>query len=118
MKSLKFISVVLSALIALLFLPVSPAGAAVNTVCAGSLPTGWVKTNDFWDPTRCGNPSRITYNVWNIASYYDQPVGAIMTVCSNQLPVGWVTINTQWDPTSCGHPSRITQNMWTIQRLS
>ena len=59
MKSLKFISVILSALTALLFLPVSPAGAAVNTVCAGSPPTGWVKTNDFWDPTRCGNPDGV-----------------------------------------------------------
>ncbi|MEV0382039.1 hypothetical protein [Nonomuraea sp. NPDC050643] len=102
---------------ALVALPGVPADAAiVRTVCAWNVPAGWVKTDDTWDPTRCGNPTSIVYNVWTIESYYDKPIGWNMTVCAGWQPVGWAVTNTRWDPTRCGHPTSIVSNMWTIQR--
>jgi hypothetical protein len=93
---------------------------AIIDVCAGSpIPSGYIKTNDHWDPTKCGNPSSIDYNVWTLTRYIDKPVGTIMDVCANApVPQGWVVIGTRWDPTSCGHPSAIDQNIKRIQRVS
>lgn len=83
------------------------------------VPSGWIKVDDRWDPTRCGNPTSIVYNVWVIRKYIDLPVGTVLNVCASaSTPSGWVEINTRWDPTSCGHPSRITQNISVIRRIS
>ena len=92
----------------------------VMDICANSpVPNGWIKTNDYWDPTRCGNPSRITYNVWTIERFDNQPVGSVMNVCAGApTPNGWVIVNTSWDPTRCGHPAMITPNIKQIRRLS
>ena len=34
---------------------------------AADRPAGWIKINDLWDPSNCGSPTTITYNVWVIA---------------------------------------------------
>ncbi|TMQ93566.1 hypothetical protein ETD83_25150 [Actinomadura soli] len=103
----------------LLVLPAGPANAATERVCAGddNVPQGFVKVNDYWDPTRCGNPSSIFPNVWVIESYTDKAVGDEMVVCSGWRPAGWSTLNSFWDPTRCGNPGPITNNMWSIKRL-
>ncbi|MBF8186830.1 hypothetical protein ITP53_13970 [Nonomuraea sp. K274] len=98
-------------------LPAAPANAAVGTVCAWSVPAGWVKTNDQWDPTRCGNPTAIVNNVWTIETYYDKNIGAVMNVCRGWVPTGWTTISSRWDPTRCDHPTAIYDNVYTIRRL-
>jgi hypothetical protein len=96
----------------------SPASAATSTICTGSpVPFGWIVTNDSWDPTRCGNPPTISYNVQTITSHYDQPLGTTLTVCTYApVPPGWTVTSMRWDPGSCGHPSFISNNISTIQR--
>jgi hypothetical protein len=89
-----------------------------QTVCAGQLPNGWVKVNDSWNPTTCGNPHTISYNVWEIERYDDKPVGYIMTICNQSIPNGWVKISDSWNPTCCGHPSSISNNVIQIKRLN
>ena len=91
----------------------------ILTACTSSgTPAGYVKINDNWDPTSCGSPTTITYNVSTYRRYDNKPVGTYMTVCSGQQPAGWVMTNSHWDPTSCGHPSSIFDNMWQIRRIS
>ena len=65
------------------------------------MPAGWIKTNDSWNPTSCGNPSEITYNVCTITQYANLPLDSQLTVCADAPgPNGWVVTNTAWDPTS------------------
>jgi hypothetical protein len=92
----------------------------VMNICSSSpVPAGWIKVNDHWSPTSCGNPTSIVYNVWTIETYQDKPVGAVMNVCASApTPAGWVDINTYWSPTSCGHPTSIVHNMKQIRRVS
>jgi hypothetical protein len=89
-----------------------------QTVCAGQLPAGWIKINDSWNPTSCGNPTSITYNVWQIERYDDKPVGASMTACFATVPAGWAMTSSWWNPTTCGHPTSITNNVMSIKRLN
>jgi len=91
----------------------------VQNVCAGSpIPAGWITTNDHWDPTSCGKPTQIVYNVLTITRYDNQPVGAVMNVCAGApTPNGWVVTNSFWDPTSCGHPTQIVSNISQIKRI-
>lgn len=60
----------------------------VQDVCAGSVPAGWIKVNDRWDPMACGKPSSIIYNVWTIERYSDKPVGSVMNTCFGTPPSG------------------------------
>jgi hypothetical protein len=94
--------------------------APTQEICAGSpVPDGWIKTNDSWNPTSCGNPSAITYNVWTITQYANLPIDSQLTVCADApVPNGWVVINTAWDPTSCGHPTNMVNNVKTIKRVN
>jgi hypothetical protein len=94
-------------------------GAILQTqnVCAGSLPPGWIKINDAWNPTVCGNPTRIAYNVWTIQQFTDQPRGAIIQACSAAVPSGWALVGTTWNPTVCGHPMSKQSNVMAIKRL-
>jgi hypothetical protein len=100
-----------------------PAPLALGTilqaqnVCAGSLPPGWIKINDAWNPTVCGNPARVDYNVWTIQRYSDQPKGAIIYACSAAVPSGWAIVGTAWNPTVCGHPNSKQSNVMAIKRL-
>lgn len=89
-------------------------------ICAGSpVPTGWIKVNDKWSPTSCGNPTSIVYNVWIIERYDNKPVGTQMSVCASApTPPGWVVVNKFWSPTRCGHPSAIVNNMKRIRRVN
>jgi hypothetical protein len=89
-----------------------------QNVCAGSVPAGWIKINDAWNPTVCGNPTSITYNVWIIQQLYDQPVGAIIHACKATIPSGWAIVGTAWNPTVCGHPTTNQSNVMAIKRLS
>lgn len=86
-------------------------------ICAGSrVPDGWIKVDDQWSPTTCGNPSNIVYNVWTIERYDDKPKGSVMDVCASETtPKGWVEVGTAWQPTCCGHPANITRNVKRIQ---
>lgn len=89
-------------------------------ICANSpVPAGWIKVNDHWDPTICGRPTSIVYNVWTIQRYDNKPVGTYLTVCAQApTPSGWVLVDTRWDPTRCGYPhSTIVRNMKQIKRV-
>lgn len=90
----------------------------ITTICAGQVPTGWIKIDDDWNPLRCGNPTSISYNVWTIARYDKQPVGMVMRVCAGVVPSGWVKIDSSWNPQDCGHPTRISDNVMTIRRTN
>lgn len=92
----------------------------VMEICCGSpVPSGWIKVNDHWDPTRCGRPTSIMYNICTIERYDNKRVGLLMEVCAGSpTPNGWVTENTFWDPSRCGHPSSIIHNMKRIRRVS
>jgi len=88
-----------------------------QNVCAGSLPPGWIKINDAWNPTVCGNPGSVDYNVWTIQRITDQPKGAIIYACSAAVPAGWAIVGTSWNPTVCGHPNSKRSNVMAIKRL-
>jgi hypothetical protein len=90
----------------------------VQSVCAGQVPTGWIKINDSWNPTTCGNPTSISYNVWTIERYDNKPAGAQMRACFGSVPNGWAMVGSTWDPTACGHPTSISNNVMTIRRLN
>jgi hypothetical protein len=92
--------------------------AAVETVCAAQVPSGWIKVDDAWNPTTCGNPTTKTYNVWIIREYEGEPIGAVMTVCNGRAPAGWVVLTTRWNPTACSHPITDQKNVMVIQRLN
>lgn len=87
-------------------------------VCAGQMPTGWLKIGGQWNPTTCGNPTTIYENVWLIERYDNKPVGTVMTICAQQIPSGWVKISGGWNPTMCGSPSTIQENVIQIKRLN
>jgi hypothetical protein len=89
-----------------------------QNVCAGSVPPGWIKVNDAWNPTVCGNPARIAYNVWTVQRITDQPMGAIIHACRGAVPSGWAIVGTLWNPTVCGHPTTNQANVMAIQRLN
>jgi hypothetical protein len=89
-----------------------------QNVCAGSVPPGWIKINDAWNPTVCGNPARIAYNVWTIQRLADQPMGAVIHACKGAVPSGWAIVGTLWNPTVCGHPTTNQANVIAIQRLN
>jgi isopentenyldiphosphate isomerase len=95
-------------------------GAILQTqiVCAGSTPPGWIKINDAWNPTVCGNPAAITYNVWTIQQFIDQPPGAVIHACKGSVPSGWAVVGTGWNPTVCGHPAASLPNVMAIKRLN
>jgi hypothetical protein len=88
-------------------------------ICGDSpVPRGWVKVNDRWNPTKCGSPTSIVYNVWEVERYANKPVGAEMEVCADApTPPGWAEINSTWSPTKCGHPTKIVDNVKRIKRL-
>jgi hypothetical protein len=106
--------------------PVAPALAPLSldaifrtqNVCAGSVASGWIKINDAWNPTVCGKPTVITYNVWTIQQFEDQPIGAIIHACKGAVPAGWATAGTVWNPTVCGHPAINQPNVMVIKRLN
>jgi hypothetical protein len=88
-----------------------------QNVCAGSVPSGWIKVNDSWSPTVCGQPTAITYNVWSVQALSAEPVGAVIYACRGSPPAGWVFVSQMWNPTVCGHPSAQQPNVMAIKRL-
>jgi hypothetical protein len=89
-----------------------------QNACAGSVPPGWIKINDAWNPTVCGNPARIAYNVWTIQRFTDQPMGAVIHACKGAVPSGWAIVGALWNPTVCGHPTTNQPNVMAIKRLN
>lgn len=89
-----------------------------QNVCAGSVPPGWIKINDAWNPTVCGNPAAIAYNVWTLQQLSDQPLGAVIQACKGTVPSGWAVVGAAWNPTVCGHPSANQSNVMAIKRLN
>jgi hypothetical protein len=104
--------------------PTSPAPLSLEAIlqwqniCFGSVPPGWIKINDTWNPTVCGNPASIAYNVWTMQRFTDQPVGAVIHACKGAVPSGWAMVGTLWNPTVCGHPSSNQPNVMAIKRLN
>ncbi len=94
-------------------------GAIYRTqnVCAGAVTSGWIKINDAWNPTVCGNPATLTYNVWTLQQLSDQSVGAAIHACKGPVPSGWSLVGTAWNPTVCGHPATNQANVMVIKRL-
>jgi hypothetical protein len=88
-----------------------------QNVCAGPVPSGWIKVNDSWSPTVCGKPTSIIYNVWSVQALSAQPIGALIYACSSSPPPGWVLVSQMWNPTVCGHPSAQQPNQMAIKRL-
>jgi hypothetical protein len=103
-------------------LPLAPLSLEITlqtqNICAGSAPQGWIKVNDAWNPTVCGKPTSISYNVWTIQRFADQPIGAIIHACRGSAPFGWAVVGTLWNPTVCGHPSANQPNVMAIKRLN
>ena len=101
-------------------LPPLSLGAILSTqnVCAGSVASGWIKINDAWNPTVCGNPATSTYNVWTIQQLSDQPLGAVIHACKGTAPLGWAIVGTTWNPTVCGHPGANQSNVMAIKRVN
>ena len=95
-------------------------GAVLRTqnVCAGSVPSGWIKINDAWNPTVCGNPAAINFNVWTLQELSEQPLGAVIQACRGAVPPGWAIVGTAWNPTLCGHPATNQSNVMAIKRLN
>ena len=95
-------------------------GAIFTTqnVCAGSAASGWIKINDAWNPTVCGSPATLIYNVWTLQQLSDQPVGAVIHACKGTVPSGWTLVGTAWNPTVCGHPTTNQSNVMVIKRLN
>jgi hypothetical protein len=89
-----------------------------QTVCAGVVPSGWIKVNDAWNPTVCGKPAGVTYNIWMIQQFTDEPIGAVIQACKGIVPAGWAIVATTWNPTVCGHPTTNQQNVVAIKRLN
>jgi subtilase family serine protease len=89
-------------------------------ICSGPIPAGWIVINNSWNPTVCGMPATIVYNVLTITQYSVLPVGSTLNVCADPSvpPTGWVTVNTAWSPTSCGYPALIIQNVVMIRRVA
>jgi hypothetical protein len=92
--------------------------STMQNVCAGSATSGWIKINDAWNPTVCGNPAIITYNVWTLQQLSDQPVGAVIHACKGAVPSGWTLVGSAWNPTVCGHPATNQSNVMVIKRLN
>lgn len=92
---------------------------ATISICADtSIPTGYIKVNDEWSSSRCGNPTSVSYNVWTLVKYVDMSPGMTLEVCADALtPSGWAIVNSQWNPTRCGYPKTNTTNIKTIQRV-
>lgn len=88
-------------------------------ICYNSpIPSGWIKVNDIWDPTRCGNFTSISYNVYIISRYDIRPVNSQMEVCWDApTPAGWANTGVRWDPTRCGSPKTESSNIKTITRI-
>lgn len=95
-------------------------GAIFSTqnVCAGAVTPGWIKINDAWNPTVCGNPGTLTYNVWILQQLSDQSAGAVIHACKGPVPSGWSLVGTAWNPTVCGHPATNQPNVMVIKRLN
>ena len=95
-------------------------GAVLTTqnVCAGSVPSGWIKINDAWNPTVCGNPATISYNVLTIQKLSDQPPGTVIHACKGPVPPGWDIVGSAWNPTVCGHPTASQPNVMAIKRIN
>jgi hypothetical protein len=89
-----------------------------QNVCAGAVPAGWIKINDAWNPTVCGNPATVTYNVWTIQQLSDQPPGAVIYACKGAAPLGWAIVGSAWNPTVCGRPTTNQANVMAIKRLN
>jgi len=92
--------------------------STTQNICAGAVPSGWIKINDVWNPTVCGKPATIVYNVWIIQQLSDQPVGAVMHACKGVVPSGWAVVGAAWNPTVCGHPATNQSNIMAIKRLN
>lgn len=99
--------------------PAALAGEEKGEICdTERLPRGWLKVGDRWNPTKCGNPSTVVYNVWEVERYTNKPVGAEMEVCADTpTPSGWVEVSARWNPTTCGHPTGISDNVKKIKRV-
>jgi hypothetical protein len=87
-----------------------------QNVCAGPIPAGWIKINDSWNPTVCGKPTSIIYNVWVLQQLAELPVGSIVYACSSAPPAGWALVALMWNPTVCGHPAAQQSNVMAIER--
>lgn len=88
-----------------------------ETVCAGSVPTGWIKINDSWSPSTCGSPPSTVRNVWTIARYNNKAVGATMDVCTGPVPDGWAIVGTRSSLSTCMSPA-VSKNIMTIRRFN
>jgi len=106
-----------SAKLTLLFFMSASQAEAAQQVCAGSVPSGWIKINDSWGSSSCGSPPSTVRNVWTIAQYSNKPVGFTMEVCNGTVPDGWGIVGTNTSLSTCMSPSQ-TKNIMTIRRFN
>lgn len=88
-------------------------------VCTGETRgRGWVRVDDYADPTKCERPKAEYSNVWIMARYAGRPVGAQMSMCaSHPTPLGWRVVDKGWDPNRCNRPQRPKINVKIIRRM-
>lgn len=117
MRHLLLMSVLLASFVAFAATNTLAQAPQITTICAGSqVPAGWVHVNDYWDPTTCGRPFQIVYNVWVIQNLQGMPRGSRVVACYTQPPpTGWGIQDHYWNPLTCGHPVAIVDNEMIIQ---
>ena len=93
-------------------------GLAFQTLkqCAGSIPSGWIKADDAWNPTLCGSPDIKTFNEWTLVRLDTRLIGEMIEACTTEIPSGWRVLEYHWDPSKCGRPGSALNNVMTIQR--
>jgi hypothetical protein len=85
MRHLLLMSVLLASFAAFAATNTMAQAPQVTTICAGSqVPAGYVHVNDYWDPTTCGRPFQIVYNVWVIQNLQGMPRGSRVVACYTQ----------------------------------
>jgi len=97
--------------------PVPTSVIASKTACASAeSEPDFVPVDDYWDPTRCGNPTTVTPNVRMLVKAPSAAEGGrTLEVCAGAtLPTGWTIASKRWDPTRCGRPTSSEQNIWRI----
>ncbi len=96
-----------------------PLGLKIQTlkVCAGELPSGWIKVDEEWNPAMCGNPGVAILNVWTLERYETRIVGSEMQACVGPVPNGWTLVSTYRDTVRCGSIDPAYQNVMTIRRV-
>jgi hypothetical protein len=91
-----------------------------SVCCSEDVPAGWIKVDDTWSPTSCGNPTSETFNRCVLQQYTVVGRGGTLDVCASApVPPDWEEVGSHRDGRKCGHPGPQfpAHNVKTIRRL-